>query len=47
MNKLRQNAYNLIYLHLFESRNPKTKFRLHGVAYRASQLWKNVLEEVH
>ena len=45
--KLRQNTYNLKNFHAFESQNPRTKkFGLDSIAYRASQLWKNVPEEI-
>ena len=45
--KLRQNAYNLKNFHAFESQNPRTKkFGLDSIAYRDSQLWKNVPEEI-
>ena len=45
--KLRQNAYNLKKFYAFESQNPRTKkFGLDSIAYRASQLWKNVSEEI-
>ena len=45
--KLRQNIYNLRNFHAFESQNPITKkFGLDSIAYRASQLWKNVPEEI-
>ena len=45
--KLRQNTYNLRNFHAFESQNPRTKkFGLDSIAYRASQLWKNVPEEI-
>ena len=45
--KLRQNTYNLKNFHAFESQNPRTKkFGLDSVAYRASQLEKNVPEEI-
>ena len=45
--KLRENTYNLRTFHIFESQNPKTKkFGLDSIAYRASQLWKNVPEEI-
>ena len=45
--KLRQNIYNLRSFHAFESQNPRTmKFNLDRIAYRASQLWKNVPEEI-
>ena len=45
--KLRQNTYNLLNFHAFESQNPRTKkFCLESITYRASQLWKNVPEEI-
>ena len=45
--KLRQNTYNLKNFYIFESQNPRTKkFGLDSVAYRASQLGKNVPEEI-
>ena len=45
--KLRENTYNLINFHILESQNPRTKkFGLDSIACRASQLWKNVTEEV-
>ena len=45
--KLRQNTYNLRNFHIFESQNPRTKtFGLDSIAYRASQLWENVPEEI-
>ena len=45
--KLRQNTYNLKNFYAFESQNPRTKkFGLDSIAYRASQLWKNVPEEI-
>ena len=45
--KLRENTYNLINFHIFESQNPRTKnFGFDSIAYRASQLWKNVPEEI-
>ena len=45
--KLRENTYNLRNSHLFESQNPRTKkLGLDSIAYRASQLWKNVPEEL-
>ena len=45
--KLRENTYNLRNFHIFESQNPRTKrFGLDNIAYRASQLWKNVPEEI-
>ena len=45
--KLRENTYNLRNFHIFESQNLRTKkFGLGSIAYRASQLWKNVPEEI-
>ena len=45
--KLRENTYNLINFHIFESQNLRTKnFGLDSIQYRASQLWKNVPEEI-
>ena len=45
--KLRENTYNLRNVHIFESQNLRTKkFGLDSIAYRASQLWKNVPEEI-
>ena len=45
--KLRQNTYNLRNFHAFESQNPKTKnFGLDSIAYRSSQLWENISEEI-
>ena len=45
--KLRQNTCNLRNFHVFESQNPRTKkFGVDSIAYRASQLWKNVPEEI-
>ena len=45
--KLKENTYNLIHFHIFESQSPRTtKFGLDSIAYRASQLWKNVPEEI-
>ena len=45
--KLRENTYNLINFHIFKSQNPRTKkFGLNSFAYRASQLWKKVPEEI-
>ena len=45
--KLRENTYNLRNFHIFESQNPRRKkFDLHSIAYRGSQLWKNVPEEI-
>ena len=45
--KLRENTYNLRNFHIFKSQNPRTKkFGLDSIAYRASQLWKKVPEEI-
>ena len=45
--KLRENIYNLRNFHTFESQNRRTKtFGLDSIAYRASQLWKNVPAEI-
>ena len=45
--KLRENTYNLRNFNISESQNPRTKtFGLDSIAYRASQLWKNVPEEI-
>ena len=45
--KLKQNSYNLRNVHIFESQNPRPKeFGLDSIAYRASQLSKNVPEEI-
>ena len=45
--KLRENTYNLRNFNITESQNPRTKtFDLDSIAYRASQLWKNVPEEI-
>ena len=45
--KLKENTYNLRNVHIFESQNPRTKkFGLDSIAYRASQLSKNVPEEI-
>ena len=45
--KLKENTYNLRNVHIFESQNPRTKkFGLDSIAYRASQLWKNIPEEI-
>ena len=42
-----ENTYNLRNFHIFESQNPRTKkFGLDSIAYKASQLWKNVPEEI-
>ena len=44
--KLRETSYNLRNFHIFESQNSRTKkFGLGSIAYKASQLWKNVPEE--
>ena len=45
--KLRENTYDLRNFHIFESQNPrKKKFGLDSIVYRATQLWKNVPEEI-
>ena len=45
--KLRENTNNLRNFHIFKSQNPRTKkFGLYSIAYTASQLWKNVPEEI-
>ena len=45
--KLRENTYNLRNFHAFECQNPRIKkFGLDSIAYRASQLWKIVPEEI-
>ena len=45
--RLRENTYNLRNFHIFESQNLRTKkFGLDNIAYRASQLWKKVPEEI-
>ena len=45
--KLRENTYNLRNFHILEFENPRTKrFGLDCIAYRASQLWKNVPVEI-
>ena len=45
--KLRQNTYELKNFQTFESQNPRTKkVGLDSITYRASQLWKNVPEEL-
>ena len=45
--KLRENTCNLRNLRIFESQNPRAKmFGLDSIAYRASQLRKNVSEEI-
>ena len=45
--KLRENTYNLRNFNIIESQNPRTKkFGLDSITYRATQLWKNVPEEV-
>ena len=44
---LRENTNNLGNVHIFESQNPTTKqFGLDSIAYTASQLWKNLAEEI-
>ena len=43
--KLRQNTYNLRHFQSFECQDPKAKrFGFDSIAYRASQLWKNIPE---
>ena len=43
----RKNTYNLRKFHIFESQNPRTKkFGSDSIAYRVSQLWKNVPKEI-
>ena len=45
--KLRENTYNLRNFHIFESQNLKAKqFGLDIIAYRASELWKNLPEGI-
>ena len=45
--KLRENTNNLRNFHIFESQNSRTKkFGSGSIAYRASQLWKNVPGEI-
>ena len=45
--KLNENTYNLRNFHIFESQNLKTKqFGLYIIAYRSSQLWKNLPEGI-
>ena len=45
--KLRENTYNMRNSQIFESQNTRTKkFGLDRIANRASQLWKNVPEEI-
>ena len=45
--KLRQNIYDLKKFHKFDSHNSRTeKFVLGSIAYRASQIWKNVPKEI-
>ena len=45
--KLRENTCNLRNLRIFESQNPRAKmFGLDSIAYRASQLRKNVSDEI-
>ena len=44
---LRKNTYNMRNVHIFESQNPRTKkFGLDSIAYIASQLWKNLAQEI-
>ena len=43
----RENTYNLRKFYAFESQNPRAKkFGLDSIAYRVSQFWKNVPEEI-
>ena len=45
--KVSENTYNPRNFHKFESQNPRPKKGgLDSIAYRASQLWKNVPEEI-
>ena len=45
--KLRENTYSLRNFNIFDSQNPRTKrLGLASIAYRASQLWKNIPEEI-
>ena len=45
--RLRENTYNVRNFDIFESQNPKTrKFGSDSILCRASQLWKNVNEEI-
>ena len=45
--RLREKSYSLRRFHVFDSQNPRTKtFGLDSTAYRVSQLWKNVPEEI-
>ena len=45
--KLTENTYNLRNFHISESQISRSKkFGLDSIAYRASQLWKNVPEEI-
>ena len=45
--KLRENTYNLRTFHICESQNIRTKkFGLDSIAYAASQIWKNVPEDI-
>ena len=45
--KIRENTYNLRNFYIFQSENPRAKkFGLDSIAYRASQLWENVPEEI-
>ena len=45
--RLRENTYNVRNFDIFESQNPKTrKFGSDSILCRASQLWKNVHEEI-
>ena len=45
--KIRENTYNLRNFYIFESENHRAKkFGLDSIAYRASQLWENVPQEI-
>ena len=45
--ELRQSTYNLRNFQIAKSQNSETKKSgLNSIAYRASQLWKNVPEEI-
>ena len=45
--KLIENTCSLRNFHIFESQNHRTeRFGLDSIPYRASQLWKNVPEEI-
>ena len=44
--KLKQNTYNIRNVHALESQIPRTKKFGLDIAYRVSQLWKNIPEEI-